>query len=111
MSEWIFNRNGRPKLLFDQDCLRNIHGHVITWINGPNIYSLRGSHIGWFENGIFYDSDNYAIGFLRNCTGNLPYRPGLTGTQVSQVLLVSLDVPDSAAFLENQAGVAGHQMI
>ncbi len=79
MSEWIFNRDGQPKLLFDQDCLRNNSGQVIAWIRNTSVYTMKGQHNGWFENGIFYDSANKVIGFLKNRTGSLPSTPGLAG--------------------------------
>ncbi|WP_145954132.1 collagen-like triple helix repeat-containing protein [Kosakonia radicincitans] len=79
MVEWIYNRNGRPTVLFDDDCLRNNRGVVIAWIHGNNIYSLRGMHIGWFEGRVLYDSHNKALGFLRNPNGRLPSIPGLAG--------------------------------
>jgi len=80
MSEWIFNRNGQPKLLFDQDCIRNNSGQVIAYINNTNIHTMKGQHMGWFESGIFYDSANKAIGFLKNRIGTLPSTPGLAGS-------------------------------
>jgi len=79
VAEWIFNRNGQATMLFDRDCIRNQRGQVVSWIVGNSFYSLNGSHKGWYENGVFYDSGNYAIGFLRNATGYLPSRPGLSG--------------------------------
>ncbi|MCT7473463.1 hypothetical protein N5T11_09710 [Aliarcobacter cryaerophilus] len=44
------------------------------------MYSLQGRHIGWFEDGVLYDNQNKALGFLRNSTGYLPSRPGMSGT-------------------------------
>ena len=41
MSEWIFNQNGQPKLLFDQDCLRNNGGQVIAWIRNTSVYTMK----------------------------------------------------------------------
>ena len=44
-----------------------------------NVYSLNGKHIGWFEDGVLYDSNNNAIAFLRDASGYLPGRPGTSG--------------------------------
>jgi hypothetical protein len=52
---------------------------VIGWIVGTKLYFLSGQHAGWFESGVFYDSRNTVIGFLRNAIG-LPSRPGIGGT-------------------------------
>lgn len=79
MADWIFNRNGQATLIYDNDCIRSNHGQIIAWINGNNMYSMTGRHKGWFENGVFYDSQNKAIGFLSNATGYLPSRPGMSG--------------------------------
>ncbi len=79
MSDWIYNCNGTPTCILDQDCIRDEGGSVAAWISGKNLYSLSGVHIGWFDNGIFYDSDNCALGFIRDSHG-LPSRPGLAGT-------------------------------
>ena len=79
MTEWIFDRNGMAKLLFDDDCIRNDTGQVIAWISGVNVYSLNGRHVGWFENGVLYDSKNKMLGFIRNVSGYLPSMPGISG--------------------------------
>ncbi|WP_370575331.1 MULTISPECIES: 4-fold beta flower protein [Serratia] len=76
----MFDRNGRPTLIHDNECVRSRAGAVIAWINGDNVYSLRGQHVGWFEGGVLYDNQNKALGFLSNSTGYLPSRPGLSGT-------------------------------
>lgn len=80
MAEWAYGRNGRATIIVDNDCFRNSRGQVIAWINGINLYSLRGQHIGWYEKGIIYDNNNSVIGFIRNRTGHLPSTPGIGGT-------------------------------
>lgn len=79
MSEWLFDKHGRPKVIVDGDCFRSAVGRVIGWINGNSVYSLSGSHLGWYEGGVLYDAGNRAIGFLSEATGYLPSRPGLSG--------------------------------
>lgn len=79
MAEWLFDRNGRARLLKDGDCFRNDRGSVVAWISGINVYCLGGQHVGWFDGGVLYDSKNRALGFGRDATGYLPYRPGLAG--------------------------------
>jgi hypothetical protein len=78
MVEWIFDKNGKATAIFDADCIRTGAGDVAVWIARNNLYSLKGDHIGWFENGVFYDSNNNIIGFLRGASG-LSSRPGLSG--------------------------------
>ncbi|HJZ41832.1 MAG TPA: hypothetical protein VJ203_15800 [Bacteroidales bacterium] len=80
MPEWIFNHIGRASLIYDKDCIRNNNGKVIAWIKDKCVFSLSGRHKGWFESGIFYDSNNRVIGFLLKATGHLPSSPGTSGT-------------------------------
>jgi hypothetical protein len=80
MSDWIFDRNGRATLILDSDCIRSSRGQVVAWISGNNFYTMQGRHCGWFEDGVFSDSHNRVLGFLRNATGHLPSRPGIGGT-------------------------------
>ncbi|KAF0144893.1 MAG: Uncharacterized protein FD156_1464 [Nitrospirae bacterium] len=80
MSEWLFDRNGNASAILDRDCVRSNSGDVISWISDQNVYSLNGNHIGWFDRGVIYDSDNDVLGFTRNATGPLPSRPGLSET-------------------------------
>lgn len=79
MADWIFNKNGRATLIYDNDCLRNDHGQVIAWIYNYSFFSLKGKHKGWVEEGIFYDSNNSIIGFLSSYTGHLPSIPDTSG--------------------------------
>ena len=80
MADWIYNKSGNASIICDNDCLRNNFGQVIAWIRGLDVYSLNGNHIGWFEKGIIYDSNNGVLGFIRNRTGHLPSTPGIAGT-------------------------------
>jgi len=80
MSAWVYGRNGQATIIHDNDCFRSSHGHVVAWINGNSVYSLTGLHVGWYDDGVLYDSGNNVIGFLRDCTGSLPSQPGIGGT-------------------------------
>lgn len=79
--EWIFDQGGYPALILDGDCLRDGQGHVVGWISNKDVYTLYGLHAGWFENGIFYDSWNRQLGFLKNSVsvGSYPSLPGISG--------------------------------
>lgn len=80
MSEWLFDRNGMPCVIWDDTKIRSKNGNVIAWINGNNVYSMGGQHIGWFDGGVIYDSNNSTLVFSRNRTGSIPNSPGLSGT-------------------------------
>jgi hypothetical protein len=79
MANWLFDRDGQPRIIHDSDCLRDRHGRVCAWLSGGNVYSTRGRHVGWFEEGVIYDSHNRAIGFLADASGSTPARPVLAG--------------------------------
>jgi hypothetical protein len=80
MAEWLFDRRGRPRIIFDEDNIRSARGKVIAWISGNSVYSLQGRHLGWFEGGVVFDSRNCPIAFSCNRTGSLPSVPGIGGT-------------------------------
>jgi hypothetical protein len=109
MIDWAYGKNGQATLIFDSDCFRNNRGHVIAWINDQCVYLLRGQHMGWFEEGVLYDSSNHAVGFLRNATGYLPSRPGIGG-QARPAFPVVRGDPVSAASQVNRAAAAGLSM-
>jgi hypothetical protein len=79
MADWVFDRHGRPQFICERDCLLDSRGHVCAWLAGDNVYSTHGRHVGWFEQGVIYDSQNRALGFLEGATGPTPARPGLFG--------------------------------
>lgn len=79
--EWVFDQLGRPVLIMDGDRLRDSQGHLVAWIEGKDVFSLYGRHAGWFENGVFYDSWNRMLGFLKGGSAPqcFPAFPGLAG--------------------------------
>jgi len=79
MAEWLFDRNGTPQIIEDDDCFRSADGRVIGWISGNGGYSLSGRHVAWYENRVLYDGSGLAIGFCADASGYLPSRPGLSG--------------------------------
>ncbi len=77
--KWIFNRNGQAAALDCGDSIYDKSGGFRLWVIGHNLYSMYGHHVGWAENGVYYDSNNLVIGFTREHTGPLPYSPGYGG--------------------------------
>lgn len=80
MADWMYDRNGRARIIFDNGKIRSAQGRVIAWIGGSSLFSLQGRHIGWFEGGVMSDSRNCPIAFLRQRTAGLPSVPGIGGT-------------------------------
>ena len=76
----IYGRNGQVVGWFDDGELLDLHGRYAAFVNSGSIISYRGNgHIGWFEDGVFWDQNFLAVGMLRNATASLP-RPGFGGT-------------------------------
>lgn len=100
MAEWLFDPNGIPRIIVDGNCFRSAHGRVIGWGHSQSAYSLGGSHLGWYEDGVLYDRKNRTVGFCYGATGHVPSRPPLTGTP---------DMPGFAAapVLPSLAGAPG----
>ena len=77
--EPIFNDNGRVVAWLRGDEVLELGGNHRAFVRGSDIISYHGGrHVGWFDQGVFWDSGNLAIGMLREMTALLP-RPGLGG--------------------------------
>jgi hypothetical protein len=61
---WVYDEIGCPGAILDEFCLRSLSGQTVGWVFGLSVFSLKGEHIGWFEDGVFYDVANKAIGFI-----------------------------------------------
>ncbi len=69
VAEWIYDQNGFAGAILDDYSLRNRDGAVVAWVFGIGVFALPGEHIGWFEDGVLFDSDNCALGFIHSTTG------------------------------------------
>jgi len=63
--------------MLDEYCVRNLSGDTVAWVFGVSLFSLTGEHIGWYEDGVFYDTDNRVLGFLPDARGLVPDMPPL----------------------------------
>jgi hypothetical protein len=79
MADWLYDRQGQAVAILDGDTIRDRRGTVAAWVTPPNVHSLYGHHIGWFEAGVIYDRYNRCIFFTANATGPMSSRPGLAG--------------------------------
>lgn len=64
MVTWVYDEFGCAGAILDDFCIRNLAGNTVGWVFGLSVFSLKGDHIGWFEDGVFYDVENNALGFL-----------------------------------------------
>ena len=69
MVTWVIDDIGCAGAILDEFCLRNLSGKTVGWVFGLSMFSLAGEHIGWYEDGVFYDIDNNKLGFIAgaNC--------------------------------------------
>jgi hypothetical protein len=63
---WIYDEIGCAGAILDEFCIRDLAGKAVGWVFGLSVFSLKGEHIGWCEDGLFYDIDNKLLGFLAN---------------------------------------------
>ncbi len=61
---WVYDEIGCAGAILDDFCIRNLAGNTVGWVFGLSVFSLKGEHIGWFEDGIFFDVDNQVLGFV-----------------------------------------------
>ncbi|MDQ1922413.1 4-fold beta flower protein [Massilia pseudoviolaceinigra] len=69
MLTWLYDEAGRASAILDEFCLRTIGGDPAGFVFGLSAFSLKGEHIGWFEDGVFYDVENRILGFLAGARG------------------------------------------
>lgn len=67
----IFDSSGEATAYIDTDDERNIYlwaGEPVAYLDHDSIYGFNGKHLGWINEGILYDHDGYAVGFLEGNT-------------------------------------------
>lgn len=69
MVTWVYDEIGCASAILDDFCIRNLSGHTVAWVFGLSMFSIKGEHIGWCEEGVFYDIHNNVLGFIPGATG------------------------------------------
>ena len=86
--EPVYGKNGLVVGWLDAEDILDLDGRYRALVRNGNIYSYQdGSHVGWFEDGVLWDSNFTAVGFLTSTTsglalpgrGGTPGRPGRAG--------------------------------
>jgi len=72
---WLYDAHGNAAAILDEFCIRSVAGEPVAWVFGLSVFSLKGEHIGWFEDGIFFDVDNKILGFIPAAGGVHPDFP------------------------------------
>ncbi|HEY0064448.1 MAG TPA: hypothetical protein VGC21_20190 [Telluria sp.] len=65
----MYDEIGCAGAILDEFCIRDLGGHTVGWVFGLSVFSLKGEHIGWCEEGVFYDIHNNVVGFIAGATG------------------------------------------
>lgn len=71
MVTWVYDEIGCAGAILDEFCLRDLSGQTVGWVFGLSVFSLKGEHIGWFEDGMLFDVDNKVLGFVPGATAAL----------------------------------------
>lgn len=77
MLTWIYDEIGCAGAVLDDYCIRNLAGHTVGWVFGLSVFSLRGEHVGWYEEGVIYDIHNDVLGFIPGAPGLPLEQPAL----------------------------------
>jgi hypothetical protein len=80
VAEWIYDQYGLAGAILDDYSIRNRNGDVVAWVFGIGVFALPGDHIGWFEDGVLFDSDNCALGFVNAAKGLKLVTPTIVST-------------------------------
>ena len=66
METTLYDVRRRPRIYISADGENTIYtwdGHAVARIDGEHVFGWRGRHIGWFVEGILYDTKGFRIGF------------------------------------------------
>ena len=74
MERALFNSWGEPVAYISEEARKTLFlwdGHPVAYLYGHHVYGFNGLHLGWFLNGVVYDSEGKRIGFT-SATSPLP---------------------------------------
>jgi hypothetical protein len=83
---WVYDEIGCAGALLDEFCIRNLSGNTVGWVFGVSMFSLKGEHIGWYEDGVMYDIQNKVLGFVPGAKGLSLEMPALAAEPAMPVL-------------------------
>lgn len=78
----IFDKQGEAVAYLDTDEDATIFlwtGRPVAYVSRKSVYGFNGKHLGWLDQGIFYDHDGYGVGFFKNATSTLTRPEPLKG--------------------------------
>ena len=73
----FYNKRGQPICWLsdkDKETIYLFNGKPVAYIYETSVYSFRGKHLGFYENGWIYDNDGYCVFYTQYATGG-PVKP------------------------------------
>lgn len=80
----LYDDTGKAVAYIDTDNEMNIYlwkGDPVGYLDGQSIYGFNGKHLGWFKEGIIWDHEGYAVGFIDGAINRLTKLERLKGLQ------------------------------
>ena len=78
----LYDSGGEAVAYIDTDDDQNIYlwgGKPVAYLDGSSIYGFNGKHLGWFKDGIVWDHEGYAVGFVEGAVNMLTKLERLKG--------------------------------
>lgn len=80
----IFDKQGQAVAYLDTDDEATIFlwsGRPVAYVSLKSVYGFNGKHLGWLDQGVFYDHAGYCVGFFKNSTLTLTQLEPLKSTK------------------------------
>ncbi len=80
----LYDDAGEAVAYIDTDNEMNIYlwkGEPVAYLDEQSIYGFNGKHLGWFKEGIIWDHEGYAVGFIEGAVNKLTKLERLKGLQ------------------------------
>ncbi|UUZ54745.1 hypothetical protein LP419_01475 [Massilia sp. H-1] len=108
MLTWIYDDIGCAlSAILDDSCIRNLAlSNTVGWVFGLSVFSLKGEHIGWFEEGVLFDIHNNVLGFIPGAAHRCLEAPALEGRTGAAGLQKRPQVPNLRGRIARPAGRA-----
>lgn len=106
MLTWIYDDIGCAGAILDDSCIRNLAGNTVGWVFGLSVFSLKGEHIGWFEEGVLFDIHNNVLGFIPGAAHRRLEAPALAAEPALPVFKKRPQVPNLRGRIARPAGRA-----
>jgi len=80
----LYDDTGEAVAYIDTDDEMNIYlweGKPMAYLLEQSVYGFNGKHLGWFKEGIIWDHEGYAVGFIEGAVNKLTKLERLKGLQ------------------------------